>query len=69
MGKSAFEKNVVHPAHHLGNHIDHKQGKQCHLMWPARLSRYGHKNEIEPHCGQCVWVRVTRGWPTARESG
>eukprot|EP00983_Pelagomonas_calceolata_P041584 1138140-Pelagomonas_calceolata.AAC.1 len=42
------------PAHHLGHHMDHKQGKQCHPVWPARLLRYGHEGEIKPHCGQCV---------------
>eukprot|EP00983_Pelagomonas_calceolata_P089417 1157308-Pelagomonas_calceolata.AAC.19 len=39
----------------LEHHIDYRRGKQHHPMWPARLSRYGHEGEIEPHCGQCVW--------------
>eukprot|EP00983_Pelagomonas_calceolata_P118732 1160534-Pelagomonas_calceolata.AAC.1 len=51
-----WKERVAHPAHHLGHHIDHKQGKQCHPMRPAQLSRYGHEGEIEPRCGQCVWA-------------
>eukprot|EP00983_Pelagomonas_calceolata_P017180 538368-Pelagomonas_calceolata.AAC.1 len=69
MGMSAFKKNVDHPAHHLGHHIDHRQGKQCHHMWPARLSRYGHEYKIKPQCGQCVWVNPSRNiWAEYKEN-
>eukprot|EP00983_Pelagomonas_calceolata_P001459 49037-Pelagomonas_calceolata.AAC.1 len=63
MGMSAFEKNVsfiLLIILGITSMIDHRQGKQHHPMWPARLSRYGHEGEIKPHCGRRVWVNPSR---------
>eukprot|EP00983_Pelagomonas_calceolata_P119820 1160641-Pelagomonas_calceolata.AAC.18 len=61
MGMGVFVKDVVHPAHHLGHHIDHRQGKQCHPMWPCSTSRYGHIDfQDAPRQGQPSILPLTK---------